>query len=207
MITTSFVFTSLRNGAPDGPRRGRGQVVHQEKTQERTKVAVTRASARAVRSMSTLLAEQRAFIEGDIILHAAVADDEGVPFIAIGAGCRVATRPPRVTVLVARAQTQEFLAVLAATRRIAVEFGRAPHHESLQIKGEDCAIEEAGAEDLRLAAAYRDKLVRQLGLLGLGPAETEIYLGLPYAGLVALCFTPTAIFQQKPGPQAGQPLV
>ncbi len=202
MIAASFVFTSLHNGALDGPRRGRGQAVHQEKI----KVADTRASARAARSMSTLLAEQRAFIAGDIILHAAVADGAGVPFIAVGAGCRMSVRPPRVTVLVAREQTEAFLAVLAATRRIAVEIGRAPHHESIQIKGEDCVIDAADADDRQLAAAYRDKLVRQLGLLGLGPAETEVYLGLPYAELVALRFTPTAIFQQKPGPQAGEPL-
>ncbi|MCC7121958.1 MAG: hypothetical protein IT493_10420 [Gammaproteobacteria bacterium] len=162
--------------------------------------------AGTARSMSTLLAEQRAFLEGDTILHLAVADADCVPLVAIGVGCRIGTRPPRVTVLVASPQAQAFLDVLATTRHLAVEFGRAPHHESLQIKGTDCVIAPATAGDLRLAAAYREKLHRQLGLLGLGPAGTDVYLGLPHEAIVALTFTPSSIFEQTPGPQAGEPL-
>lgn len=171
-------------------------------------MAGTRKPSRAggTRSMSMLLAEQREFLEGDLILHLAVADREGVPHIATGAGCRVTPRPPRVTVLIAAEQSREFLAVLAETHRIALEFGRAPHHDSLQVKGEDCRISAADADDEALALAYREKIERQLGILGLGPAETAVYMGYPIEELVALHFTPTAIFQQKPGPQAGHPL-
>jgi len=166
----------------------------------------TSRSTDAARSITTLLREQQAFIEGDVIVHLAVADRRCVPHLAIGAGCWVTPEAPRVTVLIDRAQSRSFLDVLAETRRIAVEFGRAPGHESIQIKGSDCVIETADADARRVAVTYRDKLARQLAVLGLASAATDLYLGLPFADLVALHFTPTALFQQMPGPQAGQAL-
>ncbi len=158
------------------------------------------------RTLAAILAEQHALLDGDLFLNLATADAARVPHIAIGAGCKITFRPLRVTVLVVREQALGFLDALAATRRIALELGRAPAHESLQIKGDDCVIDAAGAAERRLASDYRGKLLRQFGVLGLGSDMADIYLGPPSSELVALRFTPQAIFQQKPGPQAGQPL-
>lgn len=163
-------------------------------------------SGAATTDLATLLARQRAFLTGDVIIDLATADSAGVPLIAIGLGCAVALRPPRVSVLVESTQAAAFLAVLADTRRIAATFGRAPDHAAIQLKGTDCDIVEAGAAERRLAASYRDRLVRQLGLLGVSAAQTDVYLGLVPEALRVLRFTPRAIFQQTPGPQAGEPL-
>lgn len=164
-------------------------------------------SARPEETLRHALSRQhRAFITGDVIIDLATVDIDGAPLIAIGHGCAVSTRSPRVAVYVERAQCEDFLAVLARTRRIAATFGRAPDHEAIQIKGADCTIVAAGSAELAIASAYRTRLARQFALLGLGPAGTEAYLGTPPGELAVLRFTPTAVFQQTPGPQAGAPL-
>lgn len=164
-------------------------------------------SARPDETLRHALSRQlREFITGDVIIDLATVDIDGAPLIAIGHGCAVSTRSPRVAVYVERAQCEDFLAVLARTRRIAATFGRAPDHEAIQIKGVDCTIVAAGSADLAIASAYRTRLARQFGLLGLDPAGTEVYLGTPPGELAVLRFTPTAVFQQTPGPQAGAPL-
>ena len=166
-----------------------------------------RASARGGQvEIAQHLAARRAFIEGDVIIDVATADEAGVPSIAIGLGCIVSVTPPHLTVLVAREQSQALLDVLAVTRRVAVVFGQAPAHEALQIKGSDCLIEPATAVERDVADAYVRKLGRQLGHLGFGPEQTAVYAGFPVTHLAALRFTPTAVFQQTPGPQAGEPL-
>lgn len=170
-------------------------------------VEKTRASAQGGQmELAQHLVARRAFMEGDVIIDVATADEAGVPSIAIGLGCLVSVTPPRLTILVAREQSQTLLDVLAVTRRIAVVFGHAPAHEALQIKGTDCLIEPATEADCSVADAYVPKLVRQLGHLGFGPEQTAVYAGIPVTDLVALRFTPTAVFQQTPGPQAGEPL-
>lgn len=172
-----------------------------------SKIESNRGSRAYGRTLAAILAEQRDLLEGDLFLNLATADVARVPHIAIGVGFKVSSKPLRVTVLVVREQALGFLDALATTRRIALELGRAPAHESLQIKGDDCVIDAAGAAERRLASDYRGKLLRQFGVLGLGSEMADAYLGPPSSELVALRFTPQAIFQQMPGPHAGQPLV
>lgn len=152
------------------------------------------------------LAALRAFMEGDVIIDLATADASGMPSIALGLGCIVTAAPPLITILVAGAQSREFLEVVAATRRIAVVFGHAPVHEAVQFKGRDCRVEPATPADVAVADAYVEKLERQHAHLGFSPEQTATYAGFPATDLVALRFTPEAVFRQTPGPQAGEPL-
>ncbi len=154
-----------------------------------------------------LLSEANAaFIQRRVSINVASRDAANAAAVARACGCRVAPDHRQVTVFLCPTQADTLLRDLAETGIITVVFTRPSTHKTIQLKGSDARIEPLAAGDEALIQAYRESFVEDL--LGLG--YTRAFSAAVVAGaddqVIAVSFTPTAAFDQTPGPHAGRAL-
>jgi hypothetical protein len=155
---------------------------------------------------STLDAALADFIQGGVSVVIASCNAALEADVVRGCGCRVSRNLRRVTVLYDRSRSGLVLENVAANGRIAVVFSQPSTHQTIQLKGADATPVRTTAADLAIVAGHRELWVQDLCRAGYKrDFATAIWGALPQA-LAAVTFTPTAAFQQTPGPAAGQPL-
>jgi len=155
---------------------------------------------------AALEAAHAEFIQGGVSVIVATRDAGLVADAVRACGCRVSRDRRRVTVLVEQARAGAVVADVVANGRIAVVFSQPSTHLTIQLKGEDASVVKPKASDRALVAAHREQWVRELCGLGYARRFAEALWGRLPRALVAITFTPSAAFQQTPGPAAGQPL-
>ena len=141
-----------------------------------------------------------------VSITAASRDDRNVPHIGRCLGCRVAANRERVTVFIASAQYEPFFAALAASRAIAVVFSLPSTHRTVQLKGTDAAVGPLEPGDAQMIERHVDDFAGELGALGYPRDVVRAYHWCDAAELRAVTFTPSAAFEQTPGPGAGAPM-
>ena len=95
---------------------------------------------------------------------------------------------------------------IAATGMIAVVFSQPSTHLTIQLKGSDAKLARVTQVDRAVADRHLQAWVDDLRLIGYTSEFARAVRGRAEQGLAAITFTPTAAFQQTPGPGAGQPL-
>jgi hypothetical protein len=156
---------------------------------------------------SPIDAELASFIEsGGVSMHAASRDAANVANLARPLGCRVSPDRTRVTVLLLASHAGAMLADFRANHRIALVVTLPSTHRTVQLKGDDAAIEPLHDGDHARVARHREGFVRELASLGYDGSLAEILLSGARGDLVAVGFTVGAVFNQTPGPAAGTPL-
>lgn len=88
---------------------------------------------------------------------------------------------------------------------IAAVFTRPSTHQTLKFKGTDAELSEIDPHDPMLTADYQRKFVLELASIGHTPEFAAAVVPI-MDDLVAVRFTPTAAFDQTPGPSAGKAL-
>jgi hypothetical protein len=162
--------------------------------------------ARSTGDATPLDATHAAFVQGGVSVVIASSGAGLVPDVVRGCGCRVSADRRRVTVLLDGDRADRLLADIRDNGRIAVVFSRPSTHETIQLKGSDARVAKTTTRDRALAAAHRERWVRDLCRIGYtGEFAQAVWGPLPQS-LVALTFTAAAAYQQTPGPAAGQPL-
>ena len=129
-----------------------------------------------------------------------------MPRIGRCLGCRVTTDRRKVTVIIPSEQYRAFFDALAASCSVAVVFSYPSTHQTLQLKGIDAAIGPLTAGDEQVVVRHVDNFVEELGALGYPRDVVRAYHWSDPGELRAVTFTPTAAFEQTPGPGAGAPL-
>lgn len=128
------------------------------------------------------------------------------PSVCWGMGSHVDDDGRRATVWLRRDQAREIVADIRANARLAAVFC-VPHTSvALQVKGEDARVRPANALDAPRLRAHVDNLVREIELMHLGEAFTRALFEQPLEELVAIEFTVNSVYEQTPGPGAGQAL-
>ncbi len=95
----------------------------------------------------------------------------------------------------------------ATNGRIAVVFTQPSTHRTIQLKGTDAALVRATASSIDCSAQHhREMWIEELCQLGYTREFSAAVWGPLPETLAAIAFTPTAAFQQTPGPGAGQAL-
>jgi hypothetical protein len=150
--------------------------------------------------------EHATFIQGGVSVVIASSDASLDPDVARGCGCRVSRDRRRVTVLLDDRRGERVLADFQSNGRIAVVFSRPSTHQTIQLKGTDASLVRPTAADRAIVAAHREMWVRELCQIGYLSAFAGAVWGQLPESLAAISFTPTAAFQQTPGPAAGQEL-
>jgi hypothetical protein len=111
-----------------------------------------------------------------------------------------------VTVWVLRAQAASVLADVADNGQVSVVFAVPCTAASLQVKGGDARVRNAGAADAAILRRFVDNMVREIGLVQFPEALTRTVFEQELGALVALEFTASQVFEQSPGPGAGFPI-
>jgi hypothetical protein len=146
------------------------------------------------------------FLAGRRSIIVASRDAANRPSLMRAVGARLSAARDEVTVLLARPQSVQLLADLAASGFIAAVFSEPSTHRTLQLKGRDARIEAAGADDLALLAPYADNLAAELSSIGIEDRLARALIATDPGEVVAVRFTPSEIYDQTPGPKAGAAL-
>jgi len=151
-------------------------------------------------------ADHAAFIQGGVSVIVATRNAEQVADVVRGCGCRVSRDRRRVTVLVEPSRAGTLLDDIAANGMIAVVFSQPSTHRTIQLKGSDARVVKLTAADRAVAAQHLRDWSEDLCRIGYTPEFANAVRGAA-PRLAAIAFTPSAAFQQTPGPGAGQPIV
>ena len=147
-----------------------------------------------------------AFIQTGLSIVAASRDDALMPSIGRASGCHVSGDRRAVAIFLPQSQAVQLVADLRRSKRIAVVFSRPSTHRTLQLKADDARVRPATPEESAIVARYVDAFAREIGLLGHTAEQACAMFQARDDDLVAVDFTPSAAFEQTPGPKAGSPL-
>lgn len=150
-----------------------------------------------------LSAEQIAFIEGEVTIYAAATGADLLPQVVRGAGCRVDARNRTVMIFVSAANASALLTALRHRGALAAVFAQPGSHKALQLKSESASIVSLGRDDAVFIANYRERMIAHIAPFGFASDVLRALFSLPVSDAVALQFTPCAVFDQTPGPNAG----
>lgn len=150
--------------------------------------------------------DHAAFIQGGVSVVVSTRNADLVPDVARGCGCRVSHDRRRVTVLVETARGGSVLEDIAANGMIAVVFSRPSTHRTIQLKGTDARVVRATSADRATAERHLQAWADDMRSIGYAPEFSRAVHGVAGPGLTAITFTPSAAFEQTPGPAAGQRL-
>lgn len=157
-------------------------------------------------AVSPLTDTQAQFIQGGVGITAASCNAQGRPSLNRAVGCSVAPDRQRITLLLRRSQAGALLADIERSGSVAAVFSQPSTHHTLQIKSTNAVLHVPETVDAAALARYVEAFHRELAPLGYTAEWTRALLGHAPADLVAVTFTPQALFSQTPGPRAGERL-
>lgn len=129
-----------------------------------------------------------------------------VPSICWGVASHVHDDGKRITVWLARERAETLLSDVATTGAIATVFSQPYSNISLQIKGRDAVVRAAVPDDQQVLHAHLHNMIREIALVGFGEPLVRAAFEVPIEQLAAIEFTAHSMFEQTPGPHAGQPV-
>lgn len=151
-------------------------------------------------------ATHAAFIQGGVATNVASCDAACLPSLARAYGCRVAPDRRTVTLFLPVARAQALLRDLRAGGAVAAVFTRPETHATLQLKGAGADIVPLEQGDRELMRAYGRNFMDAIEAIGFRDPFVHAMVVATAEEAVGIRFTPSAAFDQTPGPAAGQPL-
>jgi hypothetical protein len=120
-------------------------------------------------------------------------------------GCGAIVHPDRrhITVFLPTSVSERTVANLRDNAQVAVAFSRVLDHASIQVKGRVEDIRPATETDRDVIARYHVAFAEMIYMAGIPRARTRTMNVWPS---VAITFEVTDIFEQTPGPRAGERL-
>lgn len=150
-------------------------------------------------------AASAAFIQRRTSISVAARDARNRPEVARASGCLVAADRRRLTVFLCPGHAGPVLDCLRRNGAIAVAITRPSSHETLQIKGTVTGIAPVSDAERAVMAAYRDSFVAEIMPLGYRAEFADAVI--PFGeDCLAVTFLPSAVYDQTPGPKAGDKL-
>jgi hypothetical protein len=145
-----------------------------------------------------------AFLQREVAIDLGACSAQLRPSTCRGFACRVAPDRARLTVYVRRPEALPLLQDVVAQDQLAAVFCLPETEVSIQIMGRQVGIAAATAEEVAHVRAYCARFVEGVTRIGFDRAFAEAYMAIEPAQMVALSFTPEAVFDQTPGPLAGR---
>lgn len=147
-----------------------------------------------------------AFIEREVAIDLACASADHHPSSCRGFACRVSPDRQRLTVFVRREEAHQLLQDVLTQDTIAVVFCLPETEAAIQVKGRQVALSAVSADDMLDIQRYRDAFIDSIVRIGHPRPFAETYMAVEAGQMVAISFQPDAVFEQTPGPRAGQPV-
>jgi len=151
--------------------------------------------------------EHAALIRRRVSIIVGSRDERNRPHVMRAVGCRLAEDLRRITVFMPPSSSAHVIADLRANGLIAVVFSEPSSNRTVQFKGMDAVVEPIAPGDELAVDRYLGNFIDEIAQLGF-PADVAQTILRRGEGddLVAVHFTPSAGFEQTPGPTAGQAL-
>ena len=150
-----------------------------------------------------LPAEVATFLESGLIMHMATRGPDRVPDTVLVPAVRVEEGGTAMTVFVAEALAEATLANVRDNGQVALTATRVTDNRSVQVKGTVVDVRDADASDERFVATVLSLTTEQMALIGMPRSVTTRVVVWP---CLALLVEVREVFDQTPGPRAGQPL-
>lgn len=132
----------------------------------------------------------------------ATSDEAGAPAITRGWGARLDRDRERLIVPITAPEGSPTAARLGVGHPISVTLSEMPTYSTVQVNGEVAEVRPPTREELELADGHLERFVEAAGRLGIESGAERLYL----ADLVAVEVAPHQLFEQTPGPTAGDAL-
>lgn len=145
-----------------------------------------------------------AFIEREVAIDVATCSADRRPSSCRGFACRVSPDRQHLTVFVRRGEASQVLQDVLGQDVIAVVFCLPETEAAIQIKGRQVSLSAASLDDMVEVQHYCDAFIDAIVRLGYERAFAQAYMAVEAGQVVALTFTPEQVFEQTPGPAAGQ---
>jgi hypothetical protein len=146
----------------------------------------------------------RHFLDRSLSVNVATSDRDGRPLVARAVAARVSPGGERLTVLIDGRANAALVAAVAETGRLAVVFTKPSTHRSIQIKDDAATVAAPTVEEAALPGPYIDGFIAELAGMGFTEAFVRAVMEFDPSDLVALHLDPAAVFDQTPGPKAGE---
>lgn len=155
---------------------------------------------------SPLAPDHATFIQGHVTMVLSSRDAAHRPVLVRGLGCSVSADRRSLRVYVSEQQSGAVREAIRQTQAVAVFFTRPSTHKALQLKGRDARLQPLDEDDRRAMQQYQRLCAEELGSLGYAEPFTRALLAVELDDALAVCFTPDSVFEQTPGPAAGERL-
>lgn len=155
-------------------------------------------------STSLLSDSTVAFIEREVAIDISSCSASLRPSACRAFACRVAPDRQRLTLFVRRREATQLLQDVLVRDVVAAVFCLPATEVAIQIKGCQVSLSAATADEVRHIQAYCDGFVDAIVQLGYDREFGQSYMAIDPDQMVALSFTPEVVFEQTPGPLAGQ---
>jgi DNA-directed RNA polymerase subunit N (RpoN/RPB10) len=140
---------------------------------------------------------------GGVSVVVGSVDAEGIPTCCRGIAIRSRDNFDTVTVYIPAATAQETVANVATTHRLAVTCSHPLSHETIQIKGLTRGVRLAPAADESFVRERLEQFAEVLDVLGL---PRHVSRRMAHWPAFAVDVSVEEVFDQTPGPKAGEPL-
>lgn len=144
-----------------------------------------------------------AFLDAGPIMHVASRDAELVPESMHAAGARIDPEANLLDIYVAEALAGSTLANLRANGEAALTATRVTDNRSVQLKGVLVSERPGDDRDRAILSAMQERGNHELALVGMPRSVSARIVDWP---CVVLSVRVREVYEQTPGPRAGQPL-
>jgi hypothetical protein len=144
------------------------------------------------------------FITSGVSIKASARDSRLIPSICRILACITQQQGALIRLFLVKSQALQLLRDIAANGQIAVVFSQPSSHKTLQIKGIHAHQTAVLDTDLAVIEACCKGFADSLFLLGVDYIFSSTFQHYTLAELTAIDFTPNALFEQSPGPDAGK---
>jgi hypothetical protein len=145
-----------------------------------------------------------AFLQGPTYTHAGTRDAQNVPAHHLVMGLAIAPDREHVTLLIPEHAAAGLRENLADNGRVAISSGEAVSHENYQLKGVCTEVRPCTAADHEVQDRWQAALDAYLTKYGFPEAYRNVARRMKARPAVAVTFRIEEVFDQKPGPGAGE---
>lgn len=155
---------------------------------------------------SPLSEEIAIFLQTRACLVLSAASESLIPELCLGVACLVSPDRRRVRVVFDRRSAAPLLALLPGSGLVALAGSQVLTMRTVQVKGTGASLEPVPAAERPRVAESVARMRVEFDKIDFHDPYTVTLLDYDPNELVCVGFTPTAVFDQTPGPQAGQPI-
>lgn len=150
--------------------------------------------------------DNAAFIQTGVSISLAACAPGRRPSMSRGLACKLLDGGCRVGIALRRSQSAEVLENIRLTGRVAVVFSQPTTNRTVQLKGVDACIAAFDPADQALIDQHIADFVPEVVALGTPADMVRALLAYTLDDMVMVVYTPSAGFDQTPGPKAGERL-